>query len=124
MMDFEMAAKLSGSRFVVLRQGLARLARAIGQFMIDLHVDEHGYTEIQPPLLVKDHVMFGTTQLPKFAEDQFMASRTRTREELLLEEPPQPAAIRTASPTGRSASFMRPTFSPSAAGRITLCGRS
>jgi seryl-tRNA synthetase len=84
-MDFETAAKLSGARFVVLKQGLARLARAIGQFMIDLHVTEHGYTEIQPPLLVKDEVMFGTAQLPKFADDQFMASRTKTREELLHE---------------------------------------
>jgi seryl-tRNA synthetase len=84
-MDFETAAKLSGSRFVVVKGGLARLQRAIGQFMIDLHTTEHGYLEVQPPLLVKDHVMFGTTQLPKFAEDQFMASRTRTREELLHE---------------------------------------
>jgi seryl-tRNA synthetase len=84
-MDFEMAAKLSGSRFVVLKQGLARLHRAIGQFMLDLHTNEHGYVEIQPPLLVKDHVMFGTAQLPKFADDQFMASRTKTREELLHE---------------------------------------
>src|SRR6516165_8028867 len=84
-MDFQAAAKLSGARFVVLKGGLARLERAIGQFMLDLHTNEHGYLEIQPPLLVKDHVMFGTTQLPKFAEDQFMASRTRTREELLHE---------------------------------------
>ncbi len=83
LMDFEMAAKLSGSRFVVLKRGLARLARAIGQFMLDLHTQEHGYAEIQPPLLVKDQVMFGTAQLPKFADDQFMASRTKTREELL-----------------------------------------
>jgi len=85
LMDFETAAKLSGARFVVLRQNLARLERAIGQFMLDLHVTEHGYTEIQPPLLVRDEVMFGTAQLPKFADDQFMASRTKTREELLHE---------------------------------------
>jgi seryl-tRNA synthetase len=85
LMDFETAAKLSGARFVVLRHNLARLERAIGQFMLDLHVTEHGYTEIQPPLLVKDEVMFGTAQLPKFADDQFMASRTKTREELLHE---------------------------------------
>jgi len=71
MMDFEAAAKLSGSRFVVLKNGLARLERAIGQFMLDLHTGEHGYTEINPPLLVKDHAMFGTNQLPKFEEDQF-----------------------------------------------------
>src|SRR5215470_12536523 len=71
MMDFETAAKLSGSRFVVLKKGLARMERALGQFMVDLHVDEHGYTEVNPPLLVKDHVMFGTAQLPKFEDDQF-----------------------------------------------------
>ena len=70
-MDFEAAAKLSGSRFVVLKQGLARLERAIGQFMLDVHTGEHGYTEVNPPLLVQDDVMFGTAQLPKFADDQF-----------------------------------------------------
>jgi seryl-tRNA synthetase len=70
-MDFETAAKLSGARFVVLKKGLARLERAIGQFMLDLHTNEHGYTEVNPPLLVRDEVMFGTGQLPKFEEDQF-----------------------------------------------------
>jgi seryl-tRNA synthetase len=70
-MDFEAAAKLSGARFVVLKKGLARLERAIGQFMLDLHTGEHGYTEINPPLLVKNEAMFGTTQLPKFEDDQF-----------------------------------------------------
>src|SRR5579872_1828541 len=70
-MDFETAAKLSGARFVVLKKGLARLERAIGQFMLDLHTGEHGYTEINPPLLVRDDVMFGTGQLPKFKDDQF-----------------------------------------------------
>jgi seryl-tRNA synthetase len=72
-MDFETAAKLSGARFVVLKKGLARLERAIGQFMLDLHTNEHGYTEVNPPLLVRDDVMFGTGQLPKFEEDQFWA---------------------------------------------------
>jgi seryl-tRNA synthetase len=72
-MDFEAAAKLSGARFVVLKKGLARLERAIGQFMLDLHTNEHGYTEINPPLLVRDAVMFGTGQLPKFDDDQFWA---------------------------------------------------
>jgi seryl-tRNA synthetase len=72
-MDFEAAAKLSGSRFVVLKKGLARLERAIGQFMLDLHTNEHGYAEINPPLLVRDDVMFGTGQLPKFEDDQFWA---------------------------------------------------
>ena len=72
-MDFETAAKLSGARFVVLKKGLARLERAIGQFMLDLHIGEHGYAEINPPLLVRNEVMFGTGQLPKFEDDQFWA---------------------------------------------------
>jgi seryl-tRNA synthetase len=70
-MDFETAAKLSGSRFVVLKGQIARLERAIGQFMIDLHVDQHGYTEVVPPYLVRDEALFGTNQLPKFEEDLF-----------------------------------------------------
>lgn len=73
-MDFETAAKLSGARFVVLKKGLARLERAIGQFMLDLHTNEHGYTEVNPPLLVRDDAMFGTAQLPKFKDDQFFAA--------------------------------------------------
>jgi seryl-tRNA synthetase len=72
-MDFEAAAKLSGARFVVLKKGLARLERAIGQFMLDLHTNKHGYTEINPPLLVRNDTMFGTGQLPKFEDDQFWA---------------------------------------------------
>ncbi|WP_025030766.1 serine--tRNA ligase [Nitratireductor aquibiodomus] len=72
-MDFERAAKLSGSRFTVLSGQLARLERALGQFMLDLHTQEHGYTEVQPPLLVRDDAMFGTGQLPKFTEDLFRA---------------------------------------------------
>jgi seryl-tRNA synthetase len=72
MMDFELAAKLSGARFVVLQKGLARMERALGQFMLDVHTGkEHGYTEVNPPILVRDEVMFGTAQLPKFADDQF-----------------------------------------------------
>jgi seryl-tRNA synthetase len=74
-MDFETAAKLSGARFVVLKSGLARMERAIGQFFVDVHTSEHGYTEIAPPLLVRDEVMFGTGQLPKFKDDQFMTAR-------------------------------------------------
>ena len=62
-MDFETAAKLSGARFVVLKKGLARLERALGQFMLDVHTGEHGYTEVAPPLLVRDEVMFGTAQI-------------------------------------------------------------
>ena len=72
-MDFETAAKLSGARFVVLKKRLARLERALGQFMLDVHTGEHGYTEIAPPLLVRNEAMFGTAQLPKFEEDQFWA---------------------------------------------------
>src|ERR1700683_1366367 len=82
-MDFETAAKLSGARFVVLKRGLARLERALGQFMLDLHTGEHAYTEVNPPLLVRDDVMFGTAQLPKFKDDQFSVRRTWTDEEKL-----------------------------------------
>jgi seryl-tRNA synthetase len=70
-MDFARAGKLSGARFVVLRAQLARLERAIGQFMIDLHTGEFGYTEISPPLLVRDEAVFGTGSLPKFGDDLF-----------------------------------------------------
>ena len=70
-MDFARAAKIAGARFVVLSGGLARLARALGQFMLDLHTREFGYTEAAPPLLVRDAAVFGTGQLPKFADDLF-----------------------------------------------------
>jgi seryl-tRNA synthetase len=83
MMDFEAAARLSGARFTVLKGPLARLERALTAFMLDLHTGEHGYMEVNPPLLVKDPAAFGTNQLPKFADDLFIASRTRTREEQL-----------------------------------------
>ncbi len=73
LMDFEAAAKLSGARFVVLKGALARLERALLQFMLDLHTREHGYEEINPPVLVRDAAMFGTAQLPKFEEDQYSA---------------------------------------------------
>ncbi len=76
-MDFETAAKLSGARFVVLKQGLARLERALGQFMLDVHTSAHGYAEVAPPLMVYDDVMFGTAQLPKFADDQFISLSKR-----------------------------------------------
>ena len=70
-MDFELAAKLSGARFVVLKAGLARMERALANFMLDLHTAEFGYTEVIPPALVKDDTVYGTGQLPKFAEDLF-----------------------------------------------------
>lgn len=71
MMDFEAAAKLSGARFVVLKGGLARLERALAAFMLDLHTLEHGFSEMSTPVLVKEQALFGTGQLPKFAEDLF-----------------------------------------------------
>lgn len=73
LLDFEAAARMSGSRFAVLKGQLARLERAIGQFMLDLQTDKHGYQEVNPPYLVKDDAMFGTGQLPKFEEDLFQA---------------------------------------------------
>jgi seryl-tRNA synthetase len=88
LMDFETAAKLSGARFVVLKGMMARLERAIAAFMLDIHTAPEkggigGYTEIVPPYLVRDEVMYGTAQLPKFADDQFLATRTITRQEMM-----------------------------------------
>jgi seryl-tRNA synthetase len=77
MMDFETAAKIAGSRFTILRGPLARLERALGQFMLDLHTIEHGYEEVAVPTLVNDAAMFGTNQLPKFAEDSFRTTDGR-----------------------------------------------
>ena len=71
LMDFDAAGKMSGARFVVLRGALARLERALGQFMLDLHTVEHGYEEIDPPYMVRDHAVYGTGQLPKSREDMF-----------------------------------------------------
>jgi seryl-tRNA synthetase len=77
LMDFGLAAKLSGARFVVLKGALARLERALGAFMLDVHTGEFGYTEVAPPVLVNTETMFGTGQLPKFAEDQFQTTDGR-----------------------------------------------
>ncbi|HEX4182947.1 MAG TPA: serine--tRNA ligase [Caulobacteraceae bacterium] len=77
LMDFEAAARMSGSRFVVLKGELARLERALGQFMLDIQTREHGYTEVSPPLLVRDEAVFGVGQLPKFAEDLFRTTEGR-----------------------------------------------
>jgi seryl-tRNA synthetase len=71
LMDFEAAARISGSRFVVLKGALARMERALAQFMLDIHTGEFGYTEVNPPLLVRDQAAYGTANLPKFAEDLF-----------------------------------------------------
>jgi seryl-tRNA synthetase len=76
-MDFEAAARMSGSRFVVLKGGLARLERALGQFMLDQHVDKNGYTEANVPILVRDHAVFNTGQLPKLEEDMFKTTDGR-----------------------------------------------
>ena len=75
MMDFETAGKMSGARFVLLKGGLARMERALAQLMLDTHTQEHGYTECSPPLLVNDQSVYGTSQLPKFADDLFKTTR-------------------------------------------------
>lgn len=77
MMDFEKAGQISGARFTILKDGLARLERALGQFMLDIHVKEHGYTEVSVPLLVRDAAAYGTAQLPKFSEDLFKTTDGR-----------------------------------------------
>jgi len=83
MMDFERAGKVSGSRFVYLTSGLARLERAIANLMLDMHTGEFGYTEVQPPILVRDEAAFGTGQLPKFEDDLFAADKgSRAQREL------------------------------------------
>ncbi|WP_295245056.1 serine--tRNA ligase [uncultured Brevundimonas sp.] len=89
MLDFEAAAKMSGARFAVLKGQLARLERAVGQFMLDMQTDQHGYLEVNPPLLVRDEAMFGTGQLPKFKEDQFFSSDMPGRERLFNEALPK-----------------------------------
>ncbi len=76
-LDFEAAAKISGARFTIVKGQLARLERALGQFMLDLHTSEHGYLEVNPPLMVRDEAMFGTGQLPKFGEDLFATTDGR-----------------------------------------------
>ena len=85
LMDFETATKLSGARFVVNKGQIARLERALAQFMLDLHSDEHGYQEVNPPLLVRDEAMYGTAQLPKFREDQFLATNEAVFREVFKE---------------------------------------
>ncbi|MFI0843165.1 serine--tRNA ligase [Mesorhizobium sp. IMUNJ 23232] len=95
LMDFERAAKLSGARFTVLKGQLARLERALGQFMLDLHTTEHGYMEVQPPLLVRDEVLYGTGSLPKFEEDLFFVRHGEGRLGLIpTSEPPLTNLVR------------------------------
>jgi seryl-tRNA synthetase len=76
-MDFALAGKIAGARFVVLKRHLARLERALGQFMLDMHTEQHGYTEVSPPLLVNDATLYGTGQLPKFKDDLFATTDGR-----------------------------------------------
>jgi seryl-tRNA synthetase len=114
LMDFESASRMSGSRFVVLRGELARLERALGQFMLDVQTQEHGYTEVSPPLLVKDAAMYGTGQLPKFAEDLFQTtngywliptaevSLTNTVADQILQEGELPLRMAALTPCFRS----------------------
>jgi seryl-tRNA synthetase len=101
LMDIETAAKLSGARFVVLKGALARLERALAQFMLDLHTSEHGYTEIAPPLLVRDDTMFGTAQLPKFLDDQFSVHAGLAGRELF-------ANLRMGQPVGEAQGLASP----------------
>jgi seryl-tRNA synthetase len=114
LMDFEAASRMSGARFVVLTGQLARLERAIGQFMLDLHTSEHGYTEVNPPLLVKADAVYGVAQLPKFEDDLFRTTNgfylTSTAEvtltnlvrEAILEEKDLPLRFTALTPCFRS----------------------
>ncbi len=99
-LDFETGAKLSGARFTVLRGQMARLQRALGQFMLDTQTIQHGYSETAVPLLVKDHAMFGTGQLPKFLQDQFISADMPNREKLFAESLPTDFEQRMMAVTG------------------------
>jgi seryl-tRNA synthetase len=98
LLDFEAAAKMSGSRFAVLKGGLARLERAIGQFMLDVQTGEHGYLEVNPPYFVGHDAMFGTGQMPKFYDDLFLVMDPDTRTKLLLEALDDQTAPQTGGP--------------------------
>jgi seryl-tRNA synthetase len=113
LMDFERAAKLSGSRFVVLKGALARLERALGQWMLSVHTEENGYTEVSPPLLVNAQTLYGTNQLPKFEEDLFKAGEhyliptaevplTNLAADSILPEPAEPIRYTALTPCFRS----------------------
>lgn len=114
LMDFEAAARLSGSRFVVLKGALARLERALGQWMLDLQVAEHGYEEVSPPVLVRRDALFGTNQLPKFEEDLFRTTGehyliptaevplTNLVREQIIPEPAEPIRFTALTPCFRS----------------------
>lgn len=94
LMDFEAAQKISGARFVVLKGALARLERAIASFMLDLHTGEFGYTEVNPPILVKDQAAYGTGNLPKFEDDLFQTSKPKEVIDIFAEETAEPIITR------------------------------
>lgn len=114
LMDFEAASRMSGARFVVLKGALARMERALMQFMLDLHTGQNGYMEVNPPLLVRDDAMFGTAQLPKFRDDQFRAgddfwliptaevSLTNLVREQILDEAALPMRVTAGTPCFRA----------------------
>ena len=83
-MDFQAAAKLTGSRFVVMHAEIARLHRALAQFLLDTHIDKHGYKELYVPYLVNKESLFGTGQLPKLSEDLFLSGYTQALADLIL----------------------------------------
>jgi seryl-tRNA synthetase len=107
LMDFATAAKISGARFVVLKGALARLERALGQFMLDLHTGENGYSENNVPLLVKDHAAYGTGNLPKFAEDLFQTSRPLELEDVRSDVLPMLVELQELVATNASDAAMR-----------------
>jgi seryl-tRNA synthetase len=96
-MDFETGARLSGARFTFLRGGMARLHRALGQFMLDVQTGEHGYAECNPPVLVKDEAMYGTDKLPKFGNDSFFGANDENRSKLFQDALPPEFERRMAS---------------------------
>jgi len=114
LMDFEAAQKISGARFVVLKGALARMERALAQLMLDTHTTEYGYTEVNPPLMVRDHAAFGTGNLPKFADDLFQTtggfwliptaevSLTNLVRETILEEDALPMRMTACTPCFRA----------------------
>jgi seryl-tRNA synthetase len=101
-LDFETAQQVSGARFAYLRGGIARLNRALGQFMLDTHTIKFGYEEVNPPLLVRDEAMFGTGQLPKFLHDQFISADMPNREKLFAESLPADFEQRMAAVQGEN----------------------
>lgn len=109
LLDFEAAAKMSGARFAVLKGQLARLERAVGQFMLDMQTDQHGYLEVNPPYLVRDEAMFGTGQLPKFKDDLFAAT-SFDFDKLLADYNVLTEEMRAASDAGDNVTAMKKFF--------------